>query len=130
MERSAGASAGGLAAVAEKWGVVRSLSSDLVDKDLVEAAYADPVLRTLFPIVSHGSLKFSRCTEFPFSDDIPVIFPDLTGFRVVRLERSGNYSGEIASSPRDAVRLVRAGMPVDCPPAISGSSDRLRPLQR
>ncbi|MFD9469937.1 DUF6193 family natural product biosynthesis protein [Streptomyces goshikiensis] len=41
---------------------------------------------TLFPLVSHGTLQFSRCTQFPWSQDLPSIFPAGSGgFRILRL---------------------------------------------
>lgn len=72
--------------VAAKWQVVRDMDANLIDTALVEAAYANPALRALFPLVSHGSLQFSRCTRFPWSQDLPSIFPHgERHFRVLRL---------------------------------------------
>ncbi|WP_392839287.1 DUF6193 family natural product biosynthesis protein [Streptomyces sp. LN500] len=44
-----------------------------------EAAYANPLLRGLFPLISHGSLQFSRCTHAPWSYDVPSLHPQLGG---------------------------------------------------
>ncbi|MET9461533.1 DUF6193 family natural product biosynthesis protein [Streptomyces canus] len=49
--------------VAAKWQVVRDMDANLIGTALVEAAYANPALRALFPLVRHGSLQFSRCTR-------------------------------------------------------------------
>lgn len=37
---------------------------------LIEAAYAEPALRRLYPYTSHWTLRFSTTTDFPFSPDI------------------------------------------------------------
>lgn len=58
-------------AVAFKWQLVRNAPDRLIDHDLVEAAYANPLLRSLFPLISHGTLQFSRCTHSPWSYDVP-----------------------------------------------------------
>ncbi|MCU7825300.1 DUF6193 family natural product biosynthesis protein [Kitasatospora sp. DSM 101779] len=115
--------------VAEAWNAIRALSPDLIDKALVEAAYADDVIRSLFPMVSHGSLQFSRCTRFPWSRDLPSVFPNgSAGFRVMRLHEPGNSTiGEVLSAD-EAVRMVRDNLPVGCGPAVDGTPDDLPPL--
>ena len=62
-------------AVAFKWQLTRDAPDRLIDHDIVEAAYAAPALRALYPMISHGSLQFSRCTHYPFSNDVPSLFP-------------------------------------------------------
>jgi hypothetical protein len=118
--------------VAAKWQVVREMDANLVDKALVEAAYANPALRALFPLVSHGSLQFSRCTRFPWSQDLPMIFP-LFGrrFRVRRLHEprgSGREEAGEADSAEEAVKLVASHLPAGCGPAVDGTPDVLEPL--
>ncbi|MFI9031076.1 DUF6193 family natural product biosynthesis protein [Streptomyces sp. NPDC053560] len=46
-----------------------------VRSELVEAAYAEPRLRQLFPWTGMGELHFSRCTEKRWTWDIPYIQP-------------------------------------------------------
>ncbi|WP_405606850.1 DUF6193 family natural product biosynthesis protein [Streptomyces sp. NBC_00076] len=118
--------------VAAKWQVVREMDANLIDKALVEAAYANPALRALFPLVSHGSLQFSRCTRFPWSQDLPSIFPLFGGrFRVLRLhEPRGSGQEEVgeADSAEEAVKLVASHLPAGCGPAVDGTPDVLEPL--
>ncbi|MFE3205803.1 DUF6193 family natural product biosynthesis protein [Embleya sp. NPDC059237] len=60
---------------------------------LLEAAYAEPHLRRLFPWTGMGELHFSRCTEQRWTWDIPYIQPATGGgYRV-----SGPLRGEFGS---------------------------------
>lgn len=52
-----------------EWEILRRPDGP-IDRDLLEAAYAQPALRMLFPFSSHNSLNLSRCTRFPYSDDL------------------------------------------------------------
>jgi len=114
--------------VAAAWEAVRSLSENLIDRDLVEAAHADSVLRTLFPLVSHGSLQFSRCTRFPWSQDLPSIFPGAgSQFRILQLSAPGDSLIGVANTPQEAVGMVRDDPPENCAPAIDGTPDQLPP---
>ncbi|MFD9596437.1 DUF6193 family natural product biosynthesis protein [Kitasatospora sp. NPDC059973] len=99
--------------VAEQWGEVRQMSRGLIDNELVEAAYADPVLRALFPLVSHGSLQFSRSAELPWSQDLPSIFPNRGGFRILRLFPHDTPEIGTAATPQEAVRMVRENIQED-----------------
>ncbi|MFJ9523167.1 DUF6193 family natural product biosynthesis protein [Kitasatospora sp. NPDC101801] len=71
---------------------------------------------------------FSRCTGFPWSRDVPSIFPDHGGrFRVIRLyEPGGQIIGSLTAD--EAVELVASHLPADCGPAIDGTPDVLGPL--
>ncbi|MFG2662571.1 DUF6193 family natural product biosynthesis protein, partial [Streptomyces sp. NPDC048425] len=62
-------------AVEAQWTIYRQTTAPHVDHELIEAAYAQPQLRALFPFHSHRTLNFSRCTGFPYTHDIPVITP-------------------------------------------------------
>lgn len=108
------------------------MNENLIDKDLVEAAYANPALRSLFPMVSHGSLQFSRCTRFPWSQDLPSIFPlDGERFRVLRLHEpqgSGRERIGAAFTAQEAVEIAAAHLPVGWGPAVDGKPDILEPL--
>ncbi|MGW4698671.1 DUF6193 family natural product biosynthesis protein [Kitasatospora cineracea] len=116
--------------VAAAWEDVRQKAEDgAVDKDLVEAAHADPVIGSLFPMISHGSLQFSRCTKFPWSRDVPSIFPGPgDGFEVHRLYMRDESWVGAASTAQEAVRIVRENLPTGCGPAIDGTPDQLDPL--
>ncbi|WP_406396804.1 DUF6193 family natural product biosynthesis protein [Streptomyces sp. NBC_01653] len=118
--------------VAAKWQVVREMDANLIDTALVEAAYANPALRALFPLVSHGSLQFSRCTRFPWSQDLPSIFPHgERHFRVLPLhEPRGSGRDQIgdAVTADEAVELVASHLPPGCGPALDGMPDDLESL--
>ncbi|WP_282690148.1 MULTISPECIES: DUF6193 family natural product biosynthesis protein [unclassified Streptomyces] len=118
--------------VAAKWQVVRDMNENLIDTALVEAAYTNPALRALFPLVSHGSLQFSRCTRFPWSQDLPSIFPHgERHFRVRRLhEPRGSGREQIggAVTADEAVELVALHLPPGCGPALDGTPDDLESL--
>ncbi|WP_328907356.1 DUF6193 family natural product biosynthesis protein [Streptomyces sp. NBC_00234] len=120
--------------VAAKWQVVRDMDANLIDTALVEAAYAIPALRALFPLVSHGSLQFSRCTCFPWSQDLPSIFPHgERHFRVLwphEPRGSGREQGGGAVTADEAVELVASHLPPGCGPALDGTPDDLESLGR
>ncbi|MFI0406797.1 DUF6193 family natural product biosynthesis protein [Actinomadura sp. 3N508] len=116
-------------AVEVRWAIYRRTSAPHVDHDLIEAAYAQPRLRALFPFHSHRSLNFSRCTGFPYTHDVPVIDPRPHGtYRVVWWQnRSPHIPASIgeADNPHDAVALVVAHLPRNCGPAVAGTADDL-----
>ncbi|MFF0413409.1 DUF6193 family natural product biosynthesis protein [Kitasatospora sp. NPDC004745] len=118
--------------VAAQWQLVREMNENRIDKHLVEAAYTNPALRSLFPLVGHGSLQFSRCTRFPWSQDLPSIFPlDGQRFRVLRLhEPQGSGRERIggAFTAEEAVEIAAANLPAGWGPAVDGKPDVLEPL--
>ncbi|MER7759848.1 DUF6193 family natural product biosynthesis protein [Streptomyces sp. NPDC097619] len=61
-------------ALSHRWQEVRALPAETIDKDLVEAAYATPELRALYPLVSHAALSFSDTPLPPH----PAHFPRAT----------------------------------------------------
>jgi hypothetical protein len=113
-------------AVAEKWRLLRlDWSSD--DRfryvfDIIEAAFAVPALRQLFPYTSHAYLCFSRCTGFPYSDDIPIIDPSHDGGYVVRDRFMDAVIGE-ADTAEGAIAILVANLPPDLGPARAGTAD-------
>ncbi|AJT63298.3 hypothetical protein T261_1612 [Streptomyces lydicus] len=116
-------------AVAVKWQEVREASEDRIDHAMVEAAYANPHLRALFPNISHGSLHFSRCIKFPWTDDVPALFPRHGGgFRVKRMNEPGGSDRHLVGdteTPEEAVDLIVAHLPPGCGPAIDGTAEDL-----
>ncbi|MDX3451275.1 DUF6193 family natural product biosynthesis protein [Streptomyces sp. ME02-8801-2C] len=113
-------------AVAFKWQIVRNTPDRLIDHDIVEAAYANPLLRSLFPLISHGSLQFSRCTRDPWSYDVPSLVPQLGGgWRALRAHKGRDIPDHIAQTPEEAVAFVVAGLPDGCGPAVEGPADLL-----
>ncbi|WP_326621299.1 DUF6193 family natural product biosynthesis protein [Streptomyces decoyicus] len=122
--------AGGQAApevVALKWRSVRALSAEMIDHDMVEAVYAQPRMRQFFPLVSHGSLQFSRCTEFPWTNDIPALFPSAGGgFVVIRMwEPNGSERQQVGwvKTLEEAAALIVAEIPAGWGPAVHGTAD-------
>jgi hypothetical protein len=60
-----------------EWTAVRGADDSWVGvalRPVVESAFAAPELRALFPFISMNRLCFSRCTQFPFTDDCPLTF--------------------------------------------------------
>lgn len=110
-------------AVEAQWASYRTTSASHVDHDLIEAAYAQPRLRALFPFHSHRTLNFSRCTGFPYTHDIPVITPCTDGaYRVTWWPDRSPEGPAIAevTNPHDAIAEVMAHLPDDCGPAVAG----------
>ncbi|MGD3112876.1 DUF6193 family natural product biosynthesis protein [Streptomyces sp. YGL11-2] len=107
----------------------RLLSSDGVDHELVRAAYAEPRLRQLFPLVGMWELHFSRCTEHPCTWDVPYIAPRKGGgFRVEGPSRSDVIGS--ADTAAEAVAMVARRLPPGCGPALIGNRYDLATHQR
>ncbi|MET7912016.1 DUF6193 family natural product biosynthesis protein [Streptomyces avermitilis] len=95
-----------------------------VRPELLEAAYAEPRLRQLFPWTGMGELHFSRCTEWPWAWDIPYIQPAAEGAYWV----SGPLRSEsvgLAATPQEAVTMVVDRLPPNCGPAFVGTREEL-----
>ncbi|WP_439681169.1 DUF6193 family natural product biosynthesis protein [Embleya sp. MST-111070] len=115
-------------AVEAQWTSYRRTTAWHVDHELIEAAYAQPRLRALFPFHSHRTLNFSRCTGFPYTHDIAVITPANGSYRVTWWHtRSPHGPADIgeADTPGDAVALVVAHLPHNCGPAVAGTAEDL-----
>ncbi|MFD1277572.1 DUF6193 family natural product biosynthesis protein [Streptomyces kaempferi] len=81
---------------------------------VIEAAYAEPRLRALFPFPSHGALTFHRNTRFPWSNDLPFIVGDAQSCIVYApMGASPRVLGE-SLTPSEAAVLVVAHLPHDC----------------
>ncbi|MFB6873203.1 DUF6193 family natural product biosynthesis protein [Streptomyces sp. NPDC056323] len=80
---------------------------------IAAAAYAEPVLRTLFPFHTHGTLKFIRDAPpwpEPPTDDLPFVVLGEPPYRVY----TAGYAtlGEVATA-EDAISLLVAHLPAD-----------------
>ncbi|MFG2495673.1 DUF6193 family natural product biosynthesis protein [Streptomyces caniferus] len=103
---------------------VKPLNADYVDGGLVRAAYAEPRLRQLFPWVGMWELHFSRCTEIPFTWDVPYIAPRKGGgFRVEGPSRSESVG--VADTAEAAAAIVADHLPPGCGPAFAGNRHEL-----
>ncbi|MEU7011870.1 DUF6193 family natural product biosynthesis protein [Streptomyces sp. NPDC046332] len=114
--------AAGNAVVEAGWQAVRD--DGRVRPALLEAAYAEPRLRQLFPWTGMGELHFSRCTEQRWTWDIPYI----------QLAGDGTYwvSGPLrsetvgpAATAQDAIAMVVQHLPAGCGPAFVGTPEEL-----
>jgi hypothetical protein len=100
--------------------------------DLIEAAYAVPQLRQLFPYTSHFTLQFSTCTGWPYSGDIPCIEP-APQEKVYRLHQCDGYvlrnrlmGGDVigeADDAESAITALLAHLPANVGPAVAGTAD-------
>ncbi|MEV5575163.1 DUF6193 family natural product biosynthesis protein [Spirillospora sp. NPDC052269] len=111
-----------------KWALYRTSIARHVDHDLIEAAYAQPRLRALFPLHSHRVLLFSRCIGYPYTDDLPGIGSRGGGtYRVVWWHEIGSdvRAVEEVGGAEAAVALVVASLPDDCGPAVAGNAHDL-----
>ncbi|MER5965848.1 DUF6193 family natural product biosynthesis protein [Streptomyces sp. NPDC002057] len=109
--------------VAAEWRKVLAMSERRIDPAMPRAAHAHPALRELFPMVSHGALYFSRCTQYPWTHDVPTLFPRPGGFHVFR-HSDQSVIGE-PDTVEEAVELVVANLPAGCGPAVDGTPDDL-----
>ncbi|MEW2138091.1 DUF6193 family natural product biosynthesis protein [Streptomyces sp. NPDC005409] len=88
------------------------------DPEVIEAAFAEPRLRQLFPFPSHGCLTFHRNTAFPWSNDLPFIASCEKSY-LVYAAACADLLGEVAT-PQEAAALVVAHLPSDCGAAVEG----------
>jgi hypothetical protein len=81
-----------------------------VRAELLEAAYAEPRLRRLFPRTEMGELHLSRCTEWPWTRDVPYIQPAASGdYRVSGPSRAETVGP--AATAQEAVAMVVDRLP-------------------
>ncbi|MEV8099299.1 DUF6193 family natural product biosynthesis protein [Streptomyces sp. TLI_235] len=95
-----------------------------VRPELFEAAYAEPLLRQLFPWTGMGELHFSRCTEQRWTWDIPYIQPAAEGEYWVSGPLRSESVGP-AETPAQAVAMVVERLPPGCGPAFVGTPEEL-----
>lgn len=114
--------AAGNAVVEAGWQAVRD--DGRVRPELLEAAYAEPRLRQLFPWTGMGELHFSRCTGQRWTWDILYIQPASDGTYWV----SGPLRSETvgpAATAQDAIAMVVQHLPAGCGPAFVGTPEEL-----
>ncbi|MEV2255572.1 DUF6193 family natural product biosynthesis protein [Streptomyces sp. NPDC050147] len=95
-------------------------------RNWLEAAYAEPRLRQLFPWTGMGELHFSRCTEWPWAWDVPYIQPAADGGYWVWV--SGPLRSESvgpATTAQQAVTMVVDRLPPNCGSALVGTREEL-----
>ncbi|MFI7316824.1 DUF6193 family natural product biosynthesis protein [Streptomyces venezuelae] len=110
------------AVVEAGWQAVRD--DGRVRAELLEAAYATPRLRQLFPWTGMGELHFSRCTEKRWTWDIPYIQPASEGTYWVSGPSRSESVGPAATA-QEAIALVVARLPAHCGPAFAGTPEQL-----
>ncbi len=104
------------------WQAVRD--DGRVRTELVEAAYAEPRLRQLFPWTGMGELHFSRCTEYRWTWDIPYIQPAAGETYWISGPGRDRTIGPAATA-REAIAMVVERLPPGCGPAFVGSPEEL-----
>lgn len=118
-ELAAAAEQGPAEVVAARWQTMLQKAADAdwpEFRALVEAAYANPVLRALFPVLSHGCLGFSANTGYPYSPG-PTVWAGRNGSppRVWM----GSIQEE-TGTPEEAVSLAIDMLPGGIAPAVAG----------
>ncbi|WNM29217.1 DUF6193 family natural product biosynthesis protein [Streptomyces sp. Li-HN-5-11] len=115
-------------AVAEKWRRYLEPDAD-EDLDMIRAAHAEPRLRALFPVTSHGALMFSRCTGYPFTRDVSAIYPIGAG-RYAVWHGGEEFYQEPSYTAQEAAAQVVARMPETWGPAVAGTEHDMPEAER
>ncbi|MFD9034701.1 DUF6193 family natural product biosynthesis protein [Streptomyces sp. NPDC059567] len=111
--------------VAEEWRYLLGGDQDLIDVETVRAAHAQPRLRQLFPLVSHGVMYFSGCTGMPAVHVGGQVYPRGDDGRFwVRGPKGVGTLGR-AETLEEAFELVVRFLPDDSGPAVLGSAKGL-----
>ncbi|MFD6530600.1 DUF6193 family natural product biosynthesis protein [Streptomyces sp. NPDC060184] len=117
--------AGPAAAVAAQWGILREKARDTPEfpqfAAVLEAAYAEPRLRALFPYTSHWTVAFSSSTGRPHRCEV-AIAPQYGGgpYLVLRYPNTGVHGR--AATAEQAVALAVAHLPDSVGPATTRSA--------
>ncbi|MER5306321.1 DUF6193 family natural product biosynthesis protein [Streptomyces sp. NPDC002773] len=107
--------------VAAQWRTVLSYGPEVIEPEMVRAAFAQPRLRQLFPGVSHGILLLSRCVGYPHSRDVPAVYPLRGGgYEVTNRAGAEEVHGRFATAG-EAFAEVAAHLPEGCGPAVLGT---------
>lgn len=103
---------------------------------LIEAAKRRPELRQLLPFTSHESLCFSRCTGYPYTNDVAHAVPLEDGqYRALgpgyvmqektyrdHRYREAEYDVLGEGDAEHVIGLIVAALPPDCGPAVTGTA--------
>ena len=104
-----------------KWQLLRDASQLAELRPLIDAAMIEPRLRLLFPYTSHATLHLSRCTGYPYTNDLPYVEPLGEGsFNVI--EPTGRQYTAVSAT--DAVALLLAALPPGYGPAVAGTAEQ------
>ncbi|MFF5334489.1 DUF6193 family natural product biosynthesis protein [Streptomyces sp. NPDC013181] len=104
------------------WQAVRA--DGRVAVELLDAAYAEPRLRQLFPWTGMGELHFSRCTERRWTWDIPYIVPGTEGTYWALGPLRSEWVGQVATV-QEVIALVVDRLPPNCGAAFVGTPEEL-----
>ncbi|MFC8226707.1 DUF6193 family natural product biosynthesis protein [Streptomyces sp. NPDC057287] len=89
---------------------------------LVEAAYAEPALRAVYPYTSHWTLRFATTTRPRLAGDVAVCLA--AAYREDRYTVSAQYMGEVlaeTTTAEDAVATAVRHLPRGLGPVMSGA---------
>lgn len=108
------------------WSSTEEKTSDAMSPlPLIRAASRHRELRQLFPFTSLYSLRFSRTTGWPFTNDCPFAIPIGDGrFRAyvaTDREEASNVLGE--GDADEVAAILVANLPPNCGPAVDGTAD-------
>lgn len=106
---------------------------------LVETAKRRPKLRQLLPFTSHESLHFSRCTGYPYTNDVAhaIVIGEgqyrALGPGFVTVERAykshryreADYDVLGEGDAEHVIGLIVAALPEGCGPALPGTAEKL-----
>jgi hypothetical protein len=107
--------------VARQWRYLLEGNQDMIDTETVRAAFAQPRLRQLFPMVSHGVMYFSRCTGMPAAHVGGQVCPRGADERFWVRGPMGIGTVGRAETLEEAFALVAADLPERCGPAVVGT---------
>ncbi|ALC21053.1 DUF6193 family natural product biosynthesis protein [Streptomyces pristinaespiralis] len=110
--------------VEAEWNRILGYGPDRIDPLVARTAYTHPALRELFPMVSHGILYLSRCTQYPWTHDVATAFPQAAGGYRVRRQSDNTLLGAV-ETVEEAYELIAANLPEGCGPAVDGTPDDL-----
>lgn len=93
--------------------------------EFVELAIKDEILSKLFPFTSMTTLRFSRCTGFPYTNDTPTVTPiGNKSFKVnstFEIDNDENYLGK--GTAIEVLKIVKNNLPYNISPAVKGTAN-------
>jgi hypothetical protein len=91
-------------------------------KEAISLAMDDEVLSKLFPFTSLNRLCFSKCTGYPYTNDIATINPVDKGYFEVRLPNNQLLGSGTAA---EALKILKDSLPANIGPAVKGTAEDL-----